>query len=239
MTGNEVLRAALIQSAEEYFSRYETAETEKNHRFSLAFYIRKISVERLARKAEKIPPRDLPQRRYMPLKRLAVIIALIFAAVFLTAAAWVAYIAVRGFVFEVHTTHSDVTVDPTLYEIKEEITEYYWLSPESGCEYVDETRTDTEAIQEYQMDGKQVLLTQRAGNLTQNSIGVNTEFADVCEVKVKDNYGFFVSRLVMGSDERSTFIIWVENGYVFSLHTSGFIAEELVNLAEQIEIKSI
>lgn len=237
MTSDEILREALIQTADEYFSRYEPTENEKPHRFSLAFYIRKISVERLARKAEKTAPRDLPQRRYIPLKRLAVIMAVIFAAVFLTAAAWVAYISVRGFVFEVHTTHSNVIVDPSLYEIKEEITEFYWLPPESGCEYVDEMGDNQEVIQEYQMNGKQILFVQYSGNLLENSIEVNTEFADVYEVKVKDNNGFVVSRFVNGSVERSTFIIWIENGYVFAIHTEGFSADELVGMAEQIEIK--
>ncbi|MBD5113983.1 MAG: DUF4367 domain-containing protein [Ruminococcaceae bacterium] len=237
MTSDEILKAALIQTADEHFSRYDTAENERPHRFSLAFYIRKISVERLARKAEKTAPRDLPQRRYMPLKRLVLIMAVIFAAVFLTAAAWVAYISVRGFIFEVHTTHSDVTIDPALYEIKEEITEFYWLPSQSGCEYVSEIGDNEEVIQEYEMDGKQVLFVQHAGDYVNNSIGVNTEFADVYDVKVKDNDGFVVSRIVSDSDERSTFIIWIENGYVFSIHTSGFSNDELVDLAEQIEVK--
>lgn len=234
MTSDQILRAALIQTADEYFSRYEPNESEKQHRFSLAFYIRKISVERLAEKAEKTAPRELPQRRYIPLKRLALIMAVIFAAVFLTAAAWVAYISVRGFVFEAHTTHSDVSVDLSLYEIKEEITEFYWLPPESGCEYVAETGNSTAFLQEYQMNGKQVLLLQRSG--VNDSIRVNTEFADVYEAKVNGNDGFIVSRHIEDSEERSTFIIWVENGYVLQITTIGLSNEELVKLAEFIEI---
>lgn len=236
MTSDEILREALIQTADEYFSRYEPTENEKPHRFSLAFYIRKISVERLAGKAEKTAPRDLPQRRYMPLKRLALIMAVIFAAAFLTAAAWVAYISVRGFVFEVHTTHSDVSVDFSMYTIKDTIEEIYRLPPESGCEYVTETGNSTAFLQEYQMNGKQVLFLQRSRDYVNDSIGVNTEFADVYEAKVNGNDGFIVSRHVEDSDERNTFIIWVENGYVLQISTIGLSNEELVKLAEFIEI---
>lgn len=232
MTGNEVLRAALIQSAEEYFSRYETAETEKNHRFSLAFYIRKISVERLARKAEKIPPRDLPQRRYMPLKRLAVIIALIFAAVFLTAAAWVAYIAVRGFVFEVHTTHSDVSVDFSMYAIKDTIEETYRLPTESGCVFIDEI-TDSEAIiSEYEYGDGNVTLVQSAKGFSENMM-INTENAEVYEVSVKDGSGFVLIRR-KGNGENITSITWVSNEYLFDIVGVSLEKEELIELAESV-----
>ena len=231
MTSDQILRAALIQTADEYFSRYEPNENEKQHRFSLAFYIRKISVERLAEKAEKTAPRDLPQRRYMPLRRLALIMAVILAAVFLTAAAWVAYISVRGFVFEAHTTHSDVSVDLSLYEIKEEITEFYWLPPESGCEYVSEIGDNEVKMIEYIYAGKPLDFAQYSGNLTENDAMVNTENAEVFEVNVNGDWGFIcVRHREIGDD--ATFIIWLKDGYVLQISCTSVTNDELIRLAE-------
>ncbi len=231
MTSDQILRAALIQTADEYFSRYEPNENEKQHRFSLAFYIRKISVERLAEKAEKTAPRDLPQRRYMPLRRLALIMAVILAAVFLTAAAWVAYISVRGFVFEAHTTHSDVSVDLSLYEIKEEITEFYWLPPESGCEYVSEIGDNEVKMIEYIYAGKPLDFAQYSGNLTENDAMVNTENAEVFEVNVNGDCGFICVRQREIVDD-ATFIIWLKDGYVLQISCTSVTNDELIRLAE-------
>lgn len=231
MTSDEILRAALIQTADEYFSRYEPAENEKPHRFSLAFYIRKISVERLARKAEKTAPRDLPQRRYIPLKRLAVIMVVVFAAVFLTAAAWVAYISVRGFVFEVHTTHSDVIVDPSLYEIKEEITEFYWLPPESGCVYVSEIGEKDVKMIEYTYDDKPLDFAQYSGSLSEHHMTVNTENAEVFEVNVNGDWGFICVRHREMNDD-AAFITWLKDGYVLQISCTSITNDELIRLAE-------
>lgn len=235
MTSNEILREALIQTADEYFSRYEPTENEKPHRFSLAFYIRKISVERLARKAEKTAPRDLPQRRYMPLKRLAVIIAVIFAAALLTAAAWVAYISVRGFVFEVHTTHSDVSVDFSMYDIKDSIKEIYCLPPESGFELVNEITDSEIIISEYVCGNKELTFVQSAKAFAEN-IMINTENSEVCEATVNGNAGFI---MIHHSDdeENGTSIAWIQDGYLFHIICVSFEKEELIKLAESVIVK--
>ena len=233
MTSDEILKAALIKTADEHFSRYDTAENERPHRFSLAFYIRKISVERLARKAEKTAPRDLPQRRYMPLKRLVLIMAVIFAAVFLTAAAWVAYISVRGFIFEVHTTHSGVNVDFSMYDMKDSIEEIYCLPSESGFELVNEIIDSDVIMLEYRNEDELVTFAQFDGFFAEN-IMVNTENSDVIEVNVNYNCGFICVRHRETYD--ASFIIWEMDGYLFqiSFNTSN---DELIELAESVVVR--
>lgn len=239
MTNDEILKAAFEQTMDEHFSQYDLEENEKPHKFSLAFYIRKISIVRLAKKAEKAgTPVSLPQRKYIPLRRLAVIIALIGVIAVLTAAVWVTDIFVPGFIFEVHTTHSDVNIDLSLYEIKEEITEYYWLPPESGCKYVSQSDDDSEfAIIEYTYNGKTLLFAQYAGNLANNTTTmVNTENADVYAVSVNGDSGFVCIRQREG-EEDSTFILWLEYGYEFQISCVSLTQEDLINLAESIAIK--
>ena len=235
MTSDEILKAALIKTADEYFSRYDTAENERPHRFSLAFYIRKISVERLARKAEKTAPRDLPQRRYMPLKRLVLIMAVIFAAVFLTAAAWVAYISVRGFIFEVHTTHSDVSVDFSMYDIKETIEETYRLPTQNGCEFVSEITDSGMIISEYVCGNKNLTFVQSAKAFSENFM-INTESSEVCEVTVNGNAGFI---MIHHSDDEGdgTSIAWIQDGYVFHIICVSLEKEELIKLAESVIVE--
>lgn len=44
MKVDEVLKAALIASSEEYFSLCDISENKKSHRFSLVYRIRKMSI---------------------------------------------------------------------------------------------------------------------------------------------------------------------------------------------------
>lgn len=234
MTSDEILKAAFDLTSEEYFSGYDLAENEKPHRFSLAFYIRKISVVRLARKAEKEEnPSSLPQRKYMPLRRLAVVIALIGVLATLTAAAWVTEILVPGFIFDVYGDHSNVSVDFSMYKIKDTITEYYWLPPESGCELVTEI-TDSEVIlTEYKFKDQRLSLGQFAGD---EDIGFNTENAEVYETSVAGNPAFICVRHTEGSEDGTT-ITWIKEEYLFHITAVSLTDEELIGLAEAVTVK--
>ena len=71
MIDNELLKQALDETADRHFSKYDIQPEEKPHRFSLVFKIREKSITKLSKKPEK------NTHSYMPLKRLAVMIAVI------------------------------------------------------------------------------------------------------------------------------------------------------------------
>lgn len=234
MTSDEILKAAFEQTMDEHFSQYDLEENEKPHRFSIAFYIRKISVVRLAKKAEKTGnPISLPQRKYIPLRRLAVIIALIGVIAVLTAAMWFTDIFVPGFVFDVYGDHSDVSVDFSMYKIKDTIEEVYWLPPESGCEFIDEESASDVVLTGYNFKDTQISLGQFAGS---EPIGLNTENAEVYEINVGENPGFICIRQREGL-ENATNITWLYDGYVFHITAVAFTEEELLELAKSVSLK--
>ncbi|MCM1055269.1 MAG: DUF4367 domain-containing protein [Bacteroides sp.] len=234
MTSDDVLKTALIQTAEEFFSRYMPAAGEKPHRFSLAFYIRKISVERLARRAVRVPAETISVPKYIPLKRLAVLIAVLLSAAFLTAGAWVAYISVRGFVFEVHTTYSDVSVDFSMYDIKETIDEAYGLPIENGYELVYEITDSQIIISEYKYKDKKLTLVQYAGEFAETSM-LNTENSEVSEITINNNAGFILVN-TLDSTENGITITWIQDGYLFDIIGTSFEKEEVIEIAKSVAV---
>ena len=141
MIDNEMLKQALDETADRHFSKYDIQPEEKPHRFSLVFKIREKSITKLSKKPEK------NTHSYMPLKRLAVMIAVISVIAALGIAAGAGFIIIKG--FNVYTqsshnfgvTHTDtiLEVDYSKYDIKTEIAldEYYCLAEDSGCKFVE------------------------------------------------------------------------------------------------------
>ena len=135
MIDNELLKQALDETADRHFSKYDIQPEEKPHRFSLVFKIREKSITKLSKKPEK------NTHSYMPLKRLAVMIAVISVIAALGIAAGAGFIIIKG--FNVYTqsshnfgvTHTDtiLEVDYSKYDIKTEIAldEYYCLAEDS------------------------------------------------------------------------------------------------------------
>lgn len=234
MAVDEALKAALIASSEEYFSRYDIPDNEKPHRFSLAYRIRKISIKRLWRKAGSMSPESLPRKSYMPLKKLSVLIIAVITAVFLAAAAGAVYlISVRGFDFNVHEKYSDVSVDFSMYTVKDTIEEVYRLPAESGYELTYSV-TDSEAItSEYENGDKRLTLYQFAKNFAGNLMA-NTENSEVYEVSVNGEAGFIVVHHSEYADDAAS-ITWIHKGYVFTI--MGASRDELIGLAEMIVLE--
>ena len=243
MTGDEALKMALIAYSEEYFSQYDVPADEKPHRFSLAYRIRKNSIIRLAKKRWERPAPCVPckpsgtlaaERRYIPLKKLAAMIAVIISAVFFAAAASAIYFGARGFIFDVYNTHSNVSVDFSMYDIKDTIEEVYRLPVESGYELVNEAAYKSVVNSQYKCGNKTVNLIQYTKLLAENIMS-NTENSTVCEIEVNGEVGFILYHQSKNSDNISN-ITWIRDGYVFEIMGTGVDGEELLKLAAIIEI---
>ena len=244
MTGDEALKMALIAYSEEYFSQYDVPADEKPHRFSLAYRIRKKSITRLAKKHWERPASCAPykpskilaaERSYIPLKKLAVIISVIISAVFFTVAAGAIYFGARGFIFDVYNTHSNVSVDFSMYDIKDTIEEVYRLPVESGYECVDEILDKWVVSSRYKLGDKTVNFVQYTKSFAENLM-VNTENSTVSEIKVNGEVGFILYHQNKYSDNTAS-ITWIQNGYVFEIMGADDDSEELLRLAEIIEIE--
>ncbi len=243
MTGDEALKMALIAHYEEYYSQYDVTADDKPHRFSLAYRIRKNSIIRLAKKRWERPAPCVPckpsgtlaaERRYIPLKKLAAMIAVIISAVFFAAAASAIYFGARGFIFDVHNTHSNVSVDFSMYDIKDTIEEVYRLPVESGYELVNEAAYKSVVNSQYKCGNKTVNLIQYTKLLAENIMS-NTENSTVCEIEVNGEVGFILYHQSKNSDNISN-ITWIRDGYVFEIMGTGVDGEELLKLAAIIEI---
>ncbi len=243
MTGDEALKMALIAHYEEYYSQYDVTADDKPHRFSLAYRIRKNSIIRLAKKRWERPAPCVPckpsgtlaaERRYIPLKKLAAMIAVIISAVFFAAAASAIYFGARGFIFDVYNTHSNVSVDFSMYDIKDTIEEVYRLPVESGYELVNEAAYKSVVNSQYKCGNKTVNLIQYTKLLAENIMS-NTENSTVCEIEVNGEVGFILYHQSKNSDNISN-ITWIRDGYVFEIMGTGVDGEELLKLAAIIEI---
>ncbi len=243
MTGDEALKMALIAHYEEYYSQYDVPADEKPHRFSLAYRIRKNSIIRLAKKRWERPAPCVPckpsgtlvaERHYIPLKKLAAMIAVIISAVFFAAAASAIYFGARGFIFDVYNTHSNVSVDFSMYDIKDTIEEVYRLPVESGYELVNEAAYKSVVNSQYKCGNKTVNLIQYTKLLAENIMS-NTENSTVCEIEVNGEVGFILYHQSKNSDNISN-ITWIRDGYVFEIMGTGVDGEELLKLAAIIEI---
>lgn len=239
MTGDEVLKKALIEYSEEYFSGYDISEDEKPHRFSFVYRLRKISVKRAANRFACVP-QCLPQevcavdRGYIPLKKMAVMLSVILTAVFLAAAAGAVYFGARGFLFDVHETHSNVSVDFSMYNIKDTIEEVYRLPLESGYELINEVVNNRVVNSQYECGDKSITFAQYTKAFATNLIE-NTENSCIGEIDVNGNVGFILSHRSNNADSYLA-ITWVDNGYLFEITGTFVDADELLMLAELIEI---
>ena len=241
MTGNELLKEALMLSLEETIAFHKQASKENPHRFSLAYKIRRRSIIRLAERfeAEKThreTEKPRTERHFMPLKRLALFMAIIAAAVVLSVGAYAAYLIINGFVFDVHETHSDVTWDISDYDIKDSITELYWLPPESGWESVIELVDGELVISKYIRNEDMLMLMQYTKLDAEQSIGKNTENANIYDIKVNGNDGLMISRHREKLDNEKE-IVWVINGYIFSISSVSISKNDLIKLAESVVIR--
>ena len=244
MTGDEALKMALIAHYEEYYSQYDVTADDKPHRFSLAYRIRKKSITRLAKKHWERPASCAPykpskiltaERSYIPLKKLAVIISVIISAVFFTVAAGAIYFGARGFIFDVYNTHSNVSVDFSMYDIKDTIEEVYRLPVESGYECVHEISDEDVVISRYECGDKSVNFLQYTKLLAENMMA-NTENSTISEIEVNGGVGFILYHQNKYSDNTAS-ITWIQNGYVFEIMGADDDSEELLRLAEIIEIE--
>ena len=243
MTGNELLREALMLSLEETIAFHKQASRENPHRFSLAYKIRRRSIIRLverceAEKTHRETEKPRTERHFMPLKRLALFMAIIAAAVVLSVGAYAVYLVINGFVFDVHGEYSDVSLDLSEYDLKDTITELYWLPPESGCEKLSEMVDSELAVSDYYWNDNTIVLIQYTKFAAEHSLKLNTEGANIYGVKINGNDGFIDVRLREDLDDDQE-IIWVMDGYIF--HISGWTItdEELIKLAESVTIREI
>lgn len=230
MSSDELLRTALIASFEERMSLCKRESEENPHRFSLAYKIRKRSIIRLARRYEETKEPSA-ERHFMPLRKLALIMAIIAAAVILSVGAYAAYLIINGFVFDRHEEYSDVGLDISEYQLKDTITELYWLPPESGCECVVEMIDDASAVYNYEWNGNEIVFTQYTKFAAEHTFGINTECADVYGVKIGGNVGFITTVYRKKPDETKG-IIWVTDGYIFSISSPSIEEKDLLKLAE-------
>ena len=232
MSSDELLRTALIASFEERMALCQKEIEENPHRFSLAYKIRKRSIIRLARRYEKTKEPSA-ERHFMPLRKLALIMAIIAAAVILSVGAYAAYLIINGFVFDRHNEYSDVTLNISEYPLKDSIAELYWLPPESGCECVVEMIDDEFAAYNYEWNGHEIAFTQYTKFAAEHYLKLNTESANVYEVNINGNNGFITTLYREKTDETKG-IIWVTDGYIFSISSPLIKENDLMKLAEMV-----
>ena len=243
MTGDEALKMALIAHYEEYYSQYDVTADDKPHRFSLAYRIRKKSITRLAKKHWERPASCAPykpskiltaERSYIPLKKLAVIISVIMSAVFFAVAAGAIYFGARGFIFDVYNTHSNVSVDFSMYDIKDTIEEVYRLPVESGYELVNEITNNMVNNFVYEYNDRKVSISQYTKLFVEN-IMINTENSDIYEIEINGGAGFVLTHHNKNAED--TYIItWIQDGYVFEMNGVNIEKNELIKLAELVEL---
>ena len=236
MISDELLKEALMLSLEETAAFHKLASEENPHRFSLAYKIRRRSIIRLSERHEHETEKPHTERHFIPLKRLALFIAIIAAAVILSVGAYAAYLIINGFVFDVHEKYSDVTLDISEYELKNTITELYWLPPESGCECISEILDDEMAMYKYYQNENTIKLVQYTKLDVEHFVMLNTEDANVYSVKINENKGVISIRHVKGvvNDKE---VVWIMDGYVFYISCRTITDEELVKFAESVVIK--
>lgn len=233
MIDNELLKQALDETADDRFSKYELLPGEKPHRFSLFFKIREKSIIRLSKKPEK------RTRRYMPLKRMAVIITVISVLEALGIAAGAGYAIIKGFniysqsshYFGITHTDTILEVDYSKYDIKSEIAmdEFYCLPEESGCTFVERGMYDQQMnCIKYDRNGKRVSF----GQYTSDTGLFMDDISDVVfhEVEVKGGDGVLCTE----TDSEDKSLTWVQDGYVFSIYAKEISEEEIMSLAETI-----
>ena len=172
----------------------------------------------------------------MPLRRLAMLIAIIIAAVVLSMGVFATYTIINNFVFDVNKEYSDVTLDPSLYDLKDAITELYCLPPEIGCEYIDDINDGEVAFYNYSLNNNTVGLIQYTKVFAVQSLRVNTENADVFGIKINGNDGFMVIQHYEGFDDSKT-ITWVMDGYIFQITSAAISNDDLMKLAESVIMK--
>ena len=234
MVSDELIISALVESLEERLTQYKIWGEENPRRFSLAYKIRKKSIIRLANRYENQGRQA--DRKYMPLRRLAMLIAIIIAAVVLSVGIFAAYTIINNFVFDVHDDHSDVTLDPSAYELKDAIAELYWLPPESGCEYIDDMNDGEVAFYDYSLNNNAVKLAQYTRFFAEQALVINTEHSDVFGVKINGNDGFMVIHHREGFEDSKT-ITWVMDGYIFQITSTTISNDALMELAESVIMK--
>ena len=232
MISDEVLKTALIASFEERMALCEREIEENPHRFSLAYKIRKRSILRLARRYEETKE-PTAERHFMPLRRLALIIAIIAAAVILSVGAYAAYLIINGFVFDKHETYSGFTLDLSEYDLKDSITEIYGFALESGIEYIHRTvNSNMVVISYYQFNGKNILLTQYSKDSIENGFfAANTEESNIHGAIISEKGGFTVIRH-REIENDYVIVAWINNGYVFSISSNEFTDNELIELTD-------
>ena len=241
MISDELLKDALMLSLEETVAFHKRACEDNPHRFSIAYKIRRRSIIRLAehyetRKLHHGTEKPHTERHFIPLKRLALFIAIIAAAVVLSVGAYAAYLIINGFVFDVHEEYSRVTLDTSEYELKNTITELYWLPPESGCESIIEIHDDETAMTIYYQNENTIVLGQYTKFAVEHFVMLNTEDANVYSVKINENNGFISIRPEEGvvNDKE---VVWIMDGYVFYISCETITVEELIKFAESVVIK--
>lgn len=234
MISDEALKTALIASFEERMALCEREIEENPHRFSLAYKIRKRSIIRLARRyAETKEPSA--ERHFMPLRRLALIIAIIAAAVILSVGAYAAYLIINGFVFDRYETYSGVTLDLSQYDLKDTITDIYGFTSESSVEFISRMVGEKVVLSKYQFNGKSISLTQYAKDYIGNGLIANTESSNIYEVNSTNNGYTMIRQLDNGDDCIS--IMWVMDGYIFSISSQELSNNELIKLADWLVIR--
>ena len=235
MISNELLRDALMLSLEETVAFHKRAGEENPHRFSLAYKIRKRSILRLVERHETEKPHT--ERHYMPLKRLALLIAIFAAAVVLSVGVYAAYLIINGFVFDRHEEYSDVGLDISEYQLKDSINELYWLPPESGCECVSKAIDNEFAVYYYKLNDNDIVFTQYTKFAAEHYLKLNTENANIYGVNVNGNNGFITTVYREKEDKTNRIVVWVMNGYFFSISCPLTEESGLIELAEKVVIK--
>ncbi len=87
----------------------------------------------------------------------------------------------------------------------------------------------------YKLGDKTVNFVQYTKSFAENLM-VNTENSTVSEIKVNGEVGFILYHQNKYSDNTAS-ITWIQNGYVFEIMGADDDSEELLRLAEIIEIE--
>ena len=185
----------------------------KNHRFSIAYRIRRASIIRSRRSRPRFTIRKI---KYI---LIAVIIALFTLTGF---SVWRKF---GGFSFNVFKDHSRVYFSGEVF--KTEIEEIYGLPEEYEILSISLSKYD--AYSKYMINGEIVTLSQDLSSAVGNA---NTENYEAEYLTINGNDGYYINM-----HENGNGLTWVMNGYRFYLF--GEIDKStVVFLAESLKIKN-
>lgn len=202
--------------------RYEVfCENPVNHRFSLAYKMKKRAFIKRCGRGQAQPV------HYMPVMRIKfVVLAIVLAVAMLMG--FSLFHNVDGFSFQKYPEYSKVYIHGA-DRLRPSVEVAYLIPEEYGYTVSHKVISDEHISMKYTNSEKEFTFAQ---SVNAGTIQVNTEGYFVEEIQINGNDGFYIQM----DDE--AYLMWVEDGYVFEI-VGEIDKDEAIKLAETTKIKKM